>query len=59
MTENQTEKTKEAVEAAVHTNKLAKWIEDPFASALLATAATASAVGFVLTGMFIVNVAIS
>ena len=59
MTENQTEQTKEAVDAAVQPGKLARVIEDPFASALMATAVTATAVGFVLTGMFIVQVAIS
>lgn len=38
--------------------KVGKWIEDPFASAIMATVMTASAVGVVLTGMTIINVAI-
>ena len=58
MTKNQSPETKESVEAAVVPlgHRIGQWIEDPFASALLATAATATAIGFVLTGMGIINV---
>jgi hypothetical protein len=61
MTTNQSEQIKESVEASLHptADRIARWLEDPFASALLATAVTATAIAFVLTGMSIVNFAIN
>lgn len=60
MTKNQTNETKDAVKAvAAPRSRIAEWIEDPFASALVATAATATAVACVLGGMGIINLILS
>lgn len=60
MTNNQTDATKAAVNAAMAPtqSRFATWIQDPIASAYLATATTALAVMFVLGGMSIVNMAV-
>ncbi len=57
MTKNQTVETRQAVEAVVNgqESRLERWIQDPFASAYLATFSTLCAITFVLTGMAIVN----
>ncbi|MDA0977487.1 MAG: hypothetical protein O3B72_02915 [Proteobacteria bacterium] len=57
MTINQSEQTRESAKAAIvpFSQRLAQWIDDPFASALLATAATTTAICFVLGGMGIIN----
>ena len=61
MTTHQSEQIKASVDLSVAApeSRIARWIEDPFASAFLATAATATTICFVLGGMFIVNVAIN
>lgn len=60
MTKNQTNETKETVKAVVAPrHRLAEWIDDPFASMYLASAATALAVTFVLSGMGIINLILS
>jgi len=66
MTSNQTEKTRSSVSIAVAPTfgdrlgeRLNRWIQDPFASALAATVATSCAVGFVLSGMWLINLGLS
>ncbi len=57
MTGNQSEQTKESIQAAVSpVNRIARIIEDPFESALLATVSVSLAVTVVLSGMGIVQV---
>ena len=46
-------------ESESFSSRFARWLEDPFASAFMATGATAMAVTFVLSGMWLVNTAIS
>ncbi len=60
MTNNQTEETKESVDAAVTTfgDRVASIIDDPFKSALAATASCAIAITFVISGIGLVSVAI-
>lgn len=57
MTKNQSAETKQSVDVAVlpETPLLARIIDDPFASALAATAACAGAVTVVLSGMWLIN----
>jgi hypothetical protein len=66
MTKNQTEQTRSSVSIAVVPTfsdrlgeRLGRWIQDPFASAIAATAATSLAVGFVLSGMWLINLGLS
>ncbi|MFT7221562.1 MAG: hypothetical protein ACI8Z1_003184 [Candidatus Azotimanducaceae bacterium] len=62
MSKNQNEAVTEAVEAAVAPSlgqRLGQWIEDPFASALLATGATLLAITTVLSSMWVISVLIS
>ena len=64
MTENPSEKTVEAANNAVaetdeFTKKIVSIIDDPFKSAIGATIATATAFGTVLSGIWLVQVAIS
>jgi hypothetical protein len=57
MTKNQTEETRETVQAVTAPkHKIEAWLEDPFASAFLATGITATAITSVLTGMWFVSV---
>ena len=58
MTGNQPEETQTTAAIAVEktSNTLARWLEDPFSSALLATAATTTAFGFVVTGIWLMSV---
>lgn len=58
MTKNQSKEIHAAADIAVEktSNPLARWIEDPFSSALLATAATTTAFGFVITGIWLMSV---
>lgn len=58
MTGNQSEETQTTAAVAVEKtrNPLARWLEDPFPSALLATAATTTAFGFVVTGIWLMSV---
>ena len=64
MTKNQTEETRAAVQATVLQSdqtfggKLAAVIDDPFHSALAATAACGLAITFVLTGMWAISLAV-
>ena len=57
MTVKQSEEIRHSVEEVIEPlhQKFARWIEDPFASALLATASVALAVTLVLTGMGIIS----
>lgn len=60
MTKNQSNETKETVKAvSAPQSRLAQWIDDPFASMFLASAATALAVTFVLSGMGLINLILS
>lgn len=57
---NQINEAKDTVEAiAAPQSRIAEIIESPFASAMLATAATAVAVSCVLGGMGIINLILS
>ena len=58
MTGHQSEETHTTAAVAVEKtrNRLAGWLEDPFSSALLATAATTRAFGFVVTGIWLMSV---
>lgn len=57
MTQNLTEDTKETVKAITASkSRVEAWLEDPFASAFLATAITATAITSVLSGMWLVSV---
>ncbi len=61
MTTNQSNETRDLVAAAVVPSfgqRLGGWIQDPFASAFLATGMTATAITFVLTGMWLVSIAL-
>ena len=58
MTRNQNQQTQAIAATATSDQlgeRLARWIQDPFASAIAATVATSCAVGFVLSGMWLVN----
>lgn len=63
MTKNQPEQTKQSVAVAVAAptlgQRMAQWIEDPFASAMMATAATFTAVVVVLSSMWVISALIS
>lgn len=60
MTKNQSEQVKESVKVvAAPRPRIAEWIEDPFASAMMATVATSTAVACVLGGMGIINLILS
>ena len=61
MTVNQSEQTQQSVSKAVtpFSERLKVWIEDPMASAILASVTTLAAVTVVLTGMAVINVAIN
>jgi len=62
MSNNQNEAMTKSVEAAVAPSlgqRLGQWIEDPFASALLATAATLLAITTVLSTMWFISFMIS
>lgn len=60
MTNHKSDATKKSVDVAVLSNKpfLVRVIEDPFASALAATLATAGAVAVVLSSMWIISTAV-
>ena len=59
MTKNQTEDTKATVQAiTAPKHRIEAWLEDPFASAFLATGLTAAAITSVLTGMWLVSIAL-
>ena len=57
MTGNQSNQTKESVAAALMPadQRIARIIEDPWASAFAATIATSLAVGVVLGGMWVIS----
>lgn len=62
MTNNQTAETKESVTVAIAptlSQRVVAMIDDPFGSAILATAITTLAISFVLGGMGIVNLILS
>lgn len=57
MTNNQSAETKVAINATVSPvgQKLAQIIDDPFASALAATASAALAIGVVLSSIYLIS----
>ena len=61
MTDNQSVEKKKSIIAAKMTfgDRLSGWIDNPIKSAFAATAATLTAIGFVLSGIWIVSVSIS